>query len=573
MTHLICLDANRPVSSCRSTLHPAISKVVTSLIVPAWSTALAPHPDRAFADYIVRGLNEGFRIGYKRGTPLRSAKTNMLSASQQPGVVDDYLSKELSLGRFIGPLTAEAIPSDTHLSRFGVIPKGHNSGKWRLITDLSFPHGQSVNDGIDPALCSLSYTSVETVATIIAQLGGTLLLAKVDIESASHLIPVHPDDRTLLGVQWQGRVYIDPMLPFGLWSAPKIFNAVADALQWYLRLKGIPHIEHYLDDFIIVATNDTALCQHYVDLLNGVCGELGVPIADHKRDGPTTCLTFLGIEIDTVQGQLRLPQEKLQHLATLHTWHNRRACTRKELESLIGLLNHVCKVVRSGRPFLRRMLDLLHAVHRPPNSTVPIRLNAGFRSDLLWWRTFVSEWNGISFLLPPANLPQYHLTSDASGSWGCGAWYMSSWFHIKWPAGCQRLTIAEKELIPIIVACGVWGHQWANAQVVCHSDNQVVVAALQARTSRDKGIMHLICCLVFIKARLRCYLTPTYVSTHDNHLADDLSRNQLSSFLSNVPSADQLPTPIPQPLLELILDHQADWSSVAWTSRFNAIFS
>ena len=281
MTHLICLNANRPVSSCRSTLHPAISKVVTSLIVPAWSTALAPHPDRAFADYIVRGLNEGFRIGYKRGTPLRSAKTNMLSASQQPGVVDDYLSKELSLGRFIGPLTAEAIPSDTHLSRFGVIPKGHNSGKWRLITDLSFPHGQSVNDGIDPALCSLSYTSVETVAT---------LLAKVDIESASRLIPVHPDDRTLLGVQWQGRVYIDPMLPFGLRSAPKIFNAVADALQWYLRLKGIPHIEHYLDDFIIVATNDTALCQHYVDLLNGVCGELGVPIADHKRDGPTTCL-------------------------------------------------------------------------------------------------------------------------------------------------------------------------------------------------------------------------------------------------------------------------------------------
>ena len=182
----------------------------------------------------------------------------MLSASQQPGVVDDYLSKELSLGCFIGPLTAEAIPPDTHISRFGVIPKGHNSGKWRLITNLSFPHGQSVNDGIDPTLCSLSYTSAETVATIIAQFGGTPLLAKVDIESANRLIPVHPDDRTLLGVQWQGRVYIDPIRS-PLSSGLPQTSAVADALQWYLRLKGIPHIEHYLDDFIIVAPNDTAL--------------------------------------------------------------------------------------------------------------------------------------------------------------------------------------------------------------------------------------------------------------------------------------------------------------------------
>ena len=213
---------------------------------------------------------------------------------------------------------------------------------------------------------------------------------------------------------------------------------------------------------------------------------------------------------------MRLPQEKLQHLvATLHSWHNRRACTRKELESLIGLLNHACKVVRSGRLFSAACWICSMQFTAPPNSTAPIRLNAGCRSDLLWWRTFISEWNGISFLLPPANLPQYHLTSDASGSWCCGAWYMSSWFPIKWPAGCQRLTTAQKELIPIIVACGVWRHQWANAQVVCHSDNQVVVAALQARTSRDKGIMHLLCCLVFTVAWLRCYLTLIYVSTHD----------------------------------------------------------
>lgn len=53
-------------------------------------------------------------------------------------------------------------------------------------------------------------------------------------------------------MEWKGYVYVDPMLPFGLRSAPKIFNVVADALEWYLHWKGIRHIFHYLDDFIVV---------------------------------------------------------------------------------------------------------------------------------------------------------------------------------------------------------------------------------------------------------------------------------------------------------------------------------
>ena len=197
---------------------------------------------------------------------------------------------------------------------------------------------------------------------------------------------------------------------------------MADVLHWHLQKAGIPHIKHYLDDFIIIAPPRSSLCQHYLEILNRECCQLGVPIADHKRDGPTTCLTFLGIEIDTEAGQLRLPTDKLQRLlSVLHEWENRKSCTCKELESLIGLLNHACKVVRSGRSFLRRMLDLLHAIHHPPHSTTPIRLNLGFRSDLAWWVLFVERWNGVSFLFPPKKLPCKQLVTDASGSWGCGA--------------------------------------------------------------------------------------------------------------------------------------------------------
>ena len=55
----------------------------------------------------------------------------------------------------------------------------------------------SKNDGITPALCSLSYTTVEMAAQLVmAQKEWTLL----DLESAYCMVPVHPDDRRLLGM-------------------------------------------------------------------------------------------------------------------------------------------------------------------------------------------------------------------------------------------------------------------------------------------------------------------------------------------------------------------------------------
>ena len=122
---------------------------------------------------------------------------------------------------------------------------------------------------------------------------------------------------------------------------------------------GIPLIHHYLDDFIIIVPSHSTQCQQSLEILDKVCESLGFPLAEHKRDGPSTCL---GIEIDSVRGQLHLPADKLSRLqALILGWGNRKACSCKELELLIGLLNHA---YRSGRSFLRRMIDLLHATHR-----------------------------------------------------------------------------------------------------------------------------------------------------------------------------------------------------------------
>ena len=85
---------------------------------------------------------------------------------------------------------------------------------------LSSPKNVSVNDGSDPALSSLSYVSIDHLSSLILTLGRGVLLVKADIKEAYWMVPIHPQDHRLLGVQWRGEIFIDRMLPFGLRPAP-----------------------------------------------------------------------------------------------------------------------------------------------------------------------------------------------------------------------------------------------------------------------------------------------------------------------------------------------------------------
>ena len=107
--------------------------------------------------------------------------------------------------------------------------------------------------------------------------------------------------------------------------------------------QGVSPLFHYLDDYIMVAAPD-----------------------------PATIVTFLGIQIDAGKAKLRLSQEKLQRFCDLlEEWGDRKGDILKGLESLIGQLNHTCKVFRAGHSFLCCMIDLLHVVHCPPLSKSP----------------------------------------------------------------------------------------------------------------------------------------------------------------------------------------------------------
>ena len=134
------------------------------------------------------------------------------------------------------------------------------------------------------------------------------------ISSVFRLIPVHPADRHLLGMLWHKQVYIDKCLPFGLRSAPKLFNILTDLVSWITGQHGVSCMLDYLDDFLLMGPPHSSDCQQDLDTFIQLCSYLGIPLASETIEGPTTSLSFLGITIDTSQMEMRLPKDKLARI-------------------------------------------------------------------------------------------------------------------------------------------------------------------------------------------------------------------------------------------------------------------
>ena len=330
--------------------------------------------------FLVNGFSCGFRIGFA-GERQFFESPNLKSALEKPDIVISKLNKELEAGRIAGPFAVPPFPN-FRCSPLGIVPKKDPS-EFRLIHHLSYPQGSSVNDFIPDDCSSVRYASINDAISVIKQTGAGCFMAKTDVKSAFRIIPIHPNDYSLLGMKWQNLFYFDRCLPMGCSSSCAIFEAFSTALEWLamhrFRASGVLHI---LDDFLFIADCKDK-CQSDLNNFLRLCGYLGVPIAQEKTVGPDTVLQFAGITLDSVKQEARLPDDKLQKCRTLlHAFYKRRKVSLKELQSLLGLLNFTCSVVVPGRAFLRRMIDLTKGAKHPHHR---IRLNREVKNDMTVW--------------------------------------------------------------------------------------------------------------------------------------------------------------------------------------------
>ncbi|VDI80146.1 Hypothetical predicted protein [Mytilus galloprovincialis] len=201
----------------------------------------------------------------------------------------------------------------------GLVPK-KEEGSFRLIHDLSFPKGDSVNSWTPIEFTSVSYQNIETVIDLVQEFGLNCLMSKADILEAFRLVPVHSSEYHLLGFKWQNLFYYDAALPMGASASCQLFECFSTALQWILNTKfEINGMSHLLDDFFFVGKAGTNECSIALNTFLALAEKLGVPIKDEKTQTPTTCITIYGIEIDSQSMIARLPQDKIEKVLGLLT--------------------------------------------------------------------------------------------------------------------------------------------------------------------------------------------------------------------------------------------------------------
>ena len=507
-----------------------------------WGFYLNNHPDQNFAKTLLNHIVSGVPIGYSGPHEYR-VSPNWPSAQQFSSHVEQVLLYDVSRGRKAGPF------SQPPFTNFVGSPMGafqrKRSGKVRVIHDLSWPPGRGINAFIDEQMCTLEYITIDNVVHHVKTYGPGTLMGKLDLQDAFKHVVVRPEDWHLLGSTWvnsAGNVeyYVETVLPFGLRSAPKLFNNFANGLHFIMEHKGVTDLEHYLDDYFTCGPPGTDICKGNLNTMVESCEETGFEYNPKKLEGPATCLEVLGIVIDSMLMELRISEDRLlDTYSELQLWSTRKVCTKRQLLSLIGKLTFISRVVRSGRTFVRRMIDLSKRVK---HLHFKIKLNSCFKADLDWWLSYLPSWNGVSAFSDEQWLDSevIQLYTDASDK-GIGCVFGNEWFLVEFSGRLNKFAkynIAWRELYAVVKAAATWGHYLTGRKIIFMCDNEAIVYVINSGTSRDLSIMNLIRTLFYVGAKHQFECRSQHVLGRLNTAADAASRMELTTFRQVMPEAN-----------------------------------
>ena len=520
--------------------------------VAKWRAALTNHPDRDFVNELLHDITHGVDLGYT-GTPHSHCYPNHLSTLDASEYVITELTRELDLNRMAGPFLLP--PSQTFVgSPIGAVPKKRSHPlKFRIIHDLSWPRGQSINEYIPAERFRCQYDTLDRAIALLKQAGKGARMAKLDLSDAYRHVLVRPQDWGLLGASWPIYVdgelttgyFVNMFLPFGARSSPAQFLRFASALNFVSHDRGANPVWNYMDDFF-TCDSDTASCTQNLDIMISTCEDLGFSFNPAKLVRPTTCLTLLGIEIDSVKQETRIDSQRLADtLSLLEAWRGRSHCTRRQLQSLLGTLNFICNVCRPGRTFMRRLLDLLTRASSPSRH---IRLTRQSKLDIMWWASFLPTWNGKSIFYDElwSSNSSCHLFTDACntsfGAFFDGAWFCDLFANHNIPL---NLSIAFKELYAITAALAAWAPSLRGKRLMFHCDNETVVHVICKGSSTCPNMMGLLRYIFFVCASNCLEISATHIPGYRNNIADALSRLQVDRFRHLAPQAARHPTTLP----------------------------
>ena len=329
--------------------------IKSGLNVEAWEKHLQDYSDKRVIQYI----KFGYPLSLINPHELCNKEvSNHYSACQFPCQVQEYIDKEKQLGALLGPIQ-DINHNQFHCSPLLTRPK--DGDKRRVILNLSYPTGQSVNDHVDknefdhtPFI--LKFPTIDSIAQNISEAGDDVVLFKVDVARAFRNLRVDPANALKFGIKWADAFYVDLAIAFGWTHGSGAFQILSDAIAFIMAKKGVK-LHCYIDDYIIVSSKHKALTEFTLlcDLLN----ELGLPMNESKLTPPTKELTCLGININIDTNTMSIAEDKLQAIyAECVAVNNKNSLSKHAYQSLLGKLVYIQKCVKPSRTFINRILDL-----------------------------------------------------------------------------------------------------------------------------------------------------------------------------------------------------------------------
>ena len=287
----------------------------TALNLSAWRSNLEQYDDRIVCEY----LEFGFPIDY-HGPPLTKLPPyrNHKGAREFSTFVSEYFVSECDKRRIAGPYVNSPLSIPLVISPINTVPKPDSSER-RVIVDLSWPLGASVNCGILTdqymgEMIDLHYASVESICNIVSHVGASAMIYKRDLRKAYRQIPVDPGDYYLLGYWWDNRYYFGTALAMGQRNAAMACSRTTAAVMYIHAARGCRGAS-YLDDLIGVSPPSSADLDYLA--LGQLLQELGLEEKESKACPPSTTQTVLGVLIDTVAMTISVTPERLCEIKSL----------------------------------------------------------------------------------------------------------------------------------------------------------------------------------------------------------------------------------------------------------------
>ena len=470
-------------------------------------------------------LKFGFPLGNTKKLGSNVIPKNHTGATQFGREMQRLLNKEVQNGATLGPFKSTQLPN-TCFSPLNSVPKKDSADR-RLILDLSYPDGGSINDGIDKDWCfgfydKLELPSIDALANRVAELGSGCLLFKVDLIRAFRQMKICPGEVHFLCYCFNNGYYYDCTLSMGSKSSSKACQYVTTAVVFIFTRHGFFAI-NYLDDLGSAEREDRAFIayDHLLQLLNN----FGLDPAPHKCIAPCTCLTFLGIEVNTVNMTLTIPAEKWHDIQNLlQQWSNKQTATLRDTQVLAGSLNFACKCVRGGRVYLSRILNFLRTLPRFQARSIP----PSVQRDINWWVQFAPLFNGVSMILDSHPTDIDELFSSDSCLTGGGCYLHGTFVHWEYPPEITQMgcNINQLECLMVVVAAQVAAENNVvkRKRLVIHCDNKNSVLAINSGSSRDSKIQSCLRKLHVITSLHSFDITAVFRPGVQNRISDSLSR-------------------------------------------------